>query len=158
MHQPGFAVYITLCISGLVMDFYSFLSSAITTTVLVGILAFLSKTWIEKRIEFSIQHEYDKKLSKFENDLEVRLRAELVADLMAEWIKKDIDYHRLNKLSFQAFLWLPPQLARDLSNTLNHKPGSDDLRSIIQKVRKHLLGESDNLEANQVIVFKSEDA
>jgi hypothetical protein len=138
------------------MDFYSFVSGAITTTFLVGVLAFLSKTWIEKRIEFSIQHEYDKKLSKFENDLEVRLRAELVADLMAEWIKdsKDLDYHRLNQLSFQAFLWLPPQLARDLSNTLAHKPGSDDLRSIIQKVRKHLLGEGDNLEANQVIVFK----
>lgn len=141
------------------MDFYSFVSGAITTTFLLGVLAFLTKTWIEKRIEFSIQHEYDKKLSKFENDLEVRVRAELVADLMAEWIKdtKDLDYHRLNQLSFQAFLWLPPQLARDLSNTLNHKPGSDDLRSIIQKVRKHLLGESDNLEAHQVIVFKNEN-
>jgi hypothetical protein len=139
------------------MDFYSFVSGAITTTFLLGVLAFLTKTWIEKRIEFSIQHEYDKKLSKFENDLEVRLRAELVADLMAEWIKdtKDLDYHRLNQLSFQAFLWLPPQLARDLSNTLNHKPDSDDLRLILQKVRKHLLGESDSLEAHQVIVFKN---
>ncbi len=117
----------------------------------------LTKTWIEKRIEFSIKHEYDKNLSKFDNDLEVRLRAELVADLMAEWINdtKDLDYHRLNQLSFQAFLWLPPQLARDLSSTLTHKPGSDDLRSIIQKVRKHLLGESDSLEAHQVIVFKN---
>ncbi len=117
----------------------------------------LTKTWIEKRIEFSIKHEYDKNLSKFDNDLEVRLRAELVADLMAEWINdtKDLDYHRLNQLSFLAFLWLPPQLARDLSSTLTHKPGSDDLRSIIQKVRKHLLGESDSLEAHQVIVFKN---
>lgn len=138
------------------MDFGSFISGAITTTTLIGILAFLAKTWIDKRIEFSIQHEYDKKLSKLENDLEVRRRAELVADLMAEWIKdtKELDYHRLNQLSFQAFLWLPPQLARDLSDALAHEPGSDDLRSIIHKVRKHLLGESDNLEAHQVIVFK----
>jgi hypothetical protein len=137
------------------MDFYSFVAGAITTSFLVGVLAFLAKTWIEKRIEFSIQHEYDKKLSKFENDLEVRLRAELVADLMAEWIKdtKELDYHRLNQLSYQASLWLPPQLARDLSNTLAHKPASDDLRSIIQKVRKHLLGEGDDLETHQVIVF-----
>lgn len=139
------------------MDFCSFVSGAITTTFLLGVIAFLTKTWIEKRIEFSIQHEYDKKLSKFENDLEMRLRAELVADLMAEWIKdtKDLDYHRLNQLSFQAFLWLPPQLARDLANTLAHRPGSDDLRSIIQKVRKHLLGERDDLEAHQVIVFEN---
>jgi hypothetical protein len=138
------------------MDFYSFISGAITTTFLLGVLAFLTKTWIEKRIEFSIQHEYDRKLSKFENDLEVRLRAELVADLMAEWIKKDLDCHRLNQLSFQAFLWLPPQLARDLSNTLAHKSGADDLRSILQKVRKHLLGEADDLESLQIIVFKDQ--
>jgi hypothetical protein len=137
------------------MDFYSFVSGVITTTFFLGILAFLTKTWIEKRIEFSIQHEYDRKLSKFEKDLDVRLRAELVADLMAEWIKKDLDYHRLNQLSFQAFLWLPSQLARDLSSTLSHKPGADDLRSIIQKVRKHLLGEADDIESHHVIVFKS---
>jgi hypothetical protein len=137
------------------MEFISFALGTITTTLLLGVLAFLSKTWIEKRIEFSIQHEYDKKLSQYEKDLEVRLKAELVADLMAEWIKDEanLDYHRLNQLSFQAFLWLPPQLARDLSATLNHKSGSDDLRSIIQKVRKHLLGSSDDLEAQHVIVF-----
>lgn len=138
------------------MEFVSFALGTVTTTFLLGILAFLSKIWIEKRIEFSIQHEYDKKLSKFESDLEIRLRAELVGDLMAEWIKdtNELDYHRLNQLSFQAFLWLPPQLARDLSNTLAHRPGSDDLRSMIQKVRKHLLGQGDDLEAIQVIVFK----
>ena len=138
------------------MEFISFALGTVTTTVLLGIVAFLSKKWIEKRIECSIKHEYDKKLSKFENDLEVRLRAELVADLMAEWIKDtdQLDYHRLNQLSFQAFLWLPPQLARDLSCTLTHKPGSDDLRSIIQKVRKHLLGDADDLEPLHVIVFK----
>jgi hypothetical protein len=142
------------------MDFLSFISGAVTTTLLVSILAFLAKTWIGKRIESSIQHEYDKKLSKFENDLEVRLRAELVADLMAEWIKgeKELDYNRLNQLSFQAFLWLPAPLARDLSNTLAHKTGADDLRSIIQKIRKHLLGEKDDLEARYVIVFKNKTA
>lgn len=138
------------------MEFVSFALGTLTTTLLLGILALLSKTWVEKRIEFSIQHEYDKKLSKYENDLEVRLRAELVADLMAEWIKDtdQLDCHRLNQLSFKAFLWLPPALARDLSNTLSHKPDSADLRGIIQKVRKHLLSASDDLESNQVIVFK----
>lgn len=135
------------------MEFSSFASGAFTATAFLGILTFLTKTWIEKRIEFSIQHEYDKKLSNFENDLEVRLRAELVADLMAEWLKEDVDYHRLNQLSFQAFLWLPPHLARDLSNTLAHKLGADSTRSIIQKIRKHLLGANDDLEAYHVIVF-----
>lgn len=140
------------------MEFISFILGAVTTTTLLGIVTFLSKKLIEKRIESSIKYEYDKKLSNYQNDLEVRLRAELVADLMAEWIKDtdQLDYHRLNQLSFQAFLWLPPNLARNLSNTLSHKPESDDLRSIIQKVRKHLLGSGDDLEAKHVIVFKKQ--
>jgi len=137
------------------VDLASFALGSLTTTLLIAVLGFLSKTWIEKRIASSIQHEYDKKLSNFEHDREVRLRAELVADLMAEWLKDSdhVDYFRLNQLSFQAFLWLPPGLARDLSNTLAHKPGSDDIRAIVQKVRKHLLGEKDDLESQHVVVF-----
>jgi hypothetical protein len=138
------------------VDFASFFLGSLITTLLIAVLGFLSKTWIKKRIASSIQHEYDKKLSNFEHDREVRLRAELVGDLMAEWIKDTdhLDYFRLNQLSFQAFLWLPPDLARDISNTLAHKPGADDLRAIVQKVRKHLLGENDDLESQHIIVFK----
>ncbi|MEZ9391737.1 hypothetical protein AB4222_07485 [Vibrio splendidus] len=48
------------------MEIISFLVGSVTTTTLLAIAAFLSKTWIEKRLEFSIQHEYDKKLSNYE--------------------------------------------------------------------------------------------
>lgn len=142
------------------MDFTSFALGSLSSAFLLAVLAFVSKTWIEKRIEFSIQHEYDKKLALLESEREVRLRAELVADLMAEWIrdKDKLDYFRLNQLSFQAFLWLPPALARDLSATLSHKSKEDDLRSILQKVRKHLLGPTDDLESQKVVVFTKRDA
>jgi hypothetical protein len=136
------------------MEIISFLIGSITTTALLAIAAFLSKTWIEKRIEFSIQHDYDKKLSNYETEKEIRLRAELIAELMSEWINTDkADVVKLNELTFKAFLWLPAELATDLSNTLSHKPGADDLRTIICKVRKHLLGNDDKLKNHEVIVF-----
>lgn len=75
---------------------------------------------------------------------------------MAEWVSNPCDHNRLNRLSFQAFLWLPRQLAIDLSNTLSHKPGYDNLRTILKKVRMHLLDEGDNFDANYIITFIKE--
>jgi hypothetical protein len=138
------------------VDFASFAFGSLSTTLFVAALSMLLKTWVGKRIESSIQHEYDKRLSSFEHNREVRLRAELVADLMAEWINAadTPNYYRLNQLSFQAFLWLPSSLARELSNTLAHKPKADDVREIILKVRRHLLDQTDDLEAEYVIRFE----
>lgn len=138
------------------MDLLSFLAGSVSVTVLLGVAGFLFKAWVEKRIEYSVKHEYDKLLLKHEEEREVRLRAALVAELMAEWLKEDkVDFDLLNKLSFEAFLWLPTDLAVDLSDTLAHKPGADDVRVIIQKVRRHLLGNEDTLDANHVIIFRN---
>jgi hypothetical protein len=75
--------------------------------------------------------------------------------LLAEWIKKNgkQDYHRLNKLSFQAYIWLPKELAEDLSNCLAHKDGSKDVRNLLKEIRMYLQGKDDGLAAKDVIVF-----
>ncbi len=141
----------------------SFTLGSVSTAFLVVILAFLAKTaktaktWAEKRIEFSIKHVYDKKLVEFQNDVEIRLKAELIAELMAEWLKKPKQKDRLNRLAFQAFLWLPPHLARDLASTLMLEAKSDDVPTIIQKVRKHLLGQADDLDSRSIIFFREDD-
>ena len=134
--------------------------SSVSTVSLIGVLGFLSKSWIQKRIQYSIKHEYDKKLSNIEHERAVQLKAELIADLLSEWISKDTDYQRLNDLTFKAFLWLPPELANDLSNSLNHQKRAiqnldapDDTRELIVKVRKHLLGQQDTFLSQNVIVF-----
>ena len=128
--------------------------SSVSTVSIIGILGFLSKSWIQKRIQYSIKHEYDKKLSNIDHERDIQLKAELIADLLSEWISKDIDYQRLNDLTFKAFLWLPPELANDLSNSLNHQKDAPDVRELIVKVRKHLLGQKDTFVAHNVIVFK----
>lgn len=135
------------------MDFFSFVVGSISTALLIGALLFLSKIWIESRIASSVKHEYDIKLREHERQNEIRTRAELISELMAEWISTEVDYKRLNQLSFQAFLWLPDALAVDLSNTLSHKANAKNLRQIIVGARKHLLGAEDSFNPISVIVF-----
>ncbi|EID4382794.1 hypothetical protein LBY39_004585 [Vibrio parahaemolyticus] len=86
----------------------------------------------------------------------MRLKGEVVAELLAQWLRaeKDLDYYQLNKLAFQAFIWLPEDLAKDLSESLAHKVGSDDVRALVKKVRSHLQGSVDGFEQHKVIVFQ----
>jgi hypothetical protein len=131
--------------------------SSLSTVTLIGIIIFLFKTWIIKRLQYSIKHEYDKKLSELQHDREVSLKAELIAELLSEWISKDINYQKLNDLSFKAFLWLPTEIANDLSAALSHQEDAPDVRALLNKVRKHLLGKEDTFIASSVIVFSDPD-
>lgn len=137
---------------------YSLLGS-ISTVTLLGVVAYLSRTWIAERLKASIKHEYDLKMIEFEREREVRLKGEVVAELLAQWIKKNgtLNYYELNRLAFQAFVWLPKELAEQLSNSLAHKPGSDDLRVLIKKIRTYLQGSDDGFLAKDVIVFNEPD-
>lgn len=94
--------------------------SSISTVAILSFIVFISRSWIIERLKASIKHEYDIKMLEIEAQKEIRLKGEIVAELLAEWIKTGhkLDYHQLNKLSFQAYIWLPKQLAEDLSNSL----------------------------------------
>ncbi|HHF0487024.1 TPA: hypothetical protein ACPHTX_002373 [Vibrio antiquarius] len=131
------------------------LMSSISTVSVIAIVGYLLRTWIATRLRWSVKHEYDMKMLEVENQKEIRLKGEVVAELLAEWIRKNgnLDYHQLNKLTFQAFLWLPKELAEDLSNCLARKQGAKDVRKILIDIRTHLHGSSDGLQAKDVIVF-----
>ncbi|WP_236733520.1 hypothetical protein [Aliivibrio fischeri] len=131
------------------------LISSFSTVSLIACIVFLFRTWISTRLRWSVKHEYDKKMLEVESQKEIRLKGDVVAELLAEWIRKNgnLNYHQLNKLTFQAFLWLPKELAEDLSNCLAHKPGSKDVRKILIDIRSHLHGFNDGLQAKDVIIF-----
>ncbi|WP_318469439.1 hypothetical protein [Photobacterium leiognathi] len=131
-----------------------FVTSISTATVLGGI-AFICRSWIIERLKASIKYEYDLKKIEIENQKEIRTRSEVVAELLAEWVRRSesLDYHLLNKLSFQAYLWLPKELAENLSDSLAHKKGSKDVRALLKEIRTHLHGDDDGLGSNHVIIF-----
>jgi hypothetical protein len=131
------------------------LISSISTVSLVGVALFLSRTWLVERLKASIQHEYFLKKLEIERQKEIRLKGDVVAELLAEWIRKGgkLDYHQLNKLSFQAYIWLPKNLAEKLSNSLTRQDGSDDVRKLLKEVRTFLHDDDDGLESKHAVVF-----
>ncbi len=74
-------------------------------------------------------------------NLNLRLKAEVVAEYFALWIQSappvngqpanhsakqlnNDEFKRLNELSFQCALWLPQGILNDLNNTIGNAPGS----------------------------------
>jgi hypothetical protein len=133
--------------------------SSISTLAILGFAGFLFRSWIIERLKASIKHEYALKMLEVEHQREIRLKGEIVSELLAQWIRKNgkIDYYELNRLSFQAFIWLPKNLAEKLSNALSHQPGSEDLRSLIKEIRIYLQESDDGFKAKDVIVFNEPD-
>jgi len=128
--------------------------SAITTSsVLALALAFILKKWIGARIEKSIEHAYNVRLEGIREDIAVKNRAALVADLLSEWLSRPKDSTKLNRLTFEAYLWLPRNIADDLSRRLANQADAPDVRTLLGQVRKHLLGQGDTFDPQKINIF-----
>jgi hypothetical protein len=120
------------------------LSSVATTAILV----FLGKTWLETRLKSSIEHEYKKQFELFARELDRKEKVELVADLMAEYLKVPAgetvtreQRFLLTKLSFKSSLWLPAELSIELSKRLQNSPTAKTHAEILLMARKSLIGD-----------------
>ncbi len=131
----------------------TFFAAVAGTSIAGAIVAFLAKAWIETRLKESIRHEYDQKLEEFKHDLQARhlekQKVELVSELIAEWMANPAgeifskEYRtRLNRLSFQASVWLPSELAIELSKRLQNKPDAKTSWELILFARRLLTGDS----------------
>jgi hypothetical protein len=131
----------------------TFFAAVAGTSIAGTIIVFLAKGWIETRLKESIKHEYDQKLAHFRHELEEKSfekqKIELVSELIAEWMAYppgdtfSKEYRtRLNRLSFQASLWLPADLAIELSKRLQHKPDAKTSWELILFARRLLTGNS----------------
>ena len=127
-----------------VANIFAILAGTGTTATL---LVWLAGKWIGSRIDSSIKHEYDKRKAEYESELRKRERAQLVAELLAEWMSTVPDEpmssdqrKKLNKLSFEATLWLPDGVAAELSRVLQHDPRAPNMFNLLLRVREHLNG------------------
>ena len=126
-------------------------------SIITVVFAYKALTiWKQKAL---LKHEYDLKVLEAQRQKEIRLKSEVVSELLAQWIRKNgkLDYHELNKLSFQAFIWLPKDIAKELSDSLAHKDGAQDVRVIIKNIRTYLQGTDDGFKSKDVIVFNEPD-
>jgi hypothetical protein len=132
----------------------------VVVTVILGVLQVVCSAWIRSTVESSVKLKYDALLEEVRFDIKKREQAALIAELFAEWATRStgepINVKRLNQLTWEAFLWLPEEVARELSDTLAHNPGSKDIRGLLIDVRKVIQPRQDSLKPNEIILFSKE--
>lgn len=129
-------------------EFFLTIAAAVTgTSVAAALLTWLFGKWIGARIDSSIKYEYDQLKLEREGELRRRERAQLVAELLAEWMATSPDgdmsaeqRKAINKLSFEATLWLPEEIAAQLSKVLQHDPTAPNQFELLLRVRTLLSG------------------
>ncbi|HEF0121556.1 TPA: hypothetical protein R8G81_000608 [Citrobacter youngae] len=131
---------------------------------LLGIVVvFVVPRWASAVITYATKHKYDELIESIKKTnqtlqeqekiaREVRMKAALISELLAEWVSKPEDMKRLRELTFEAFLWPPEDLAVELSKLLTDKQDSIGLRAFLIKVRVYL-GVDDGLEDWRIVTF-----
>ncbi len=135
---------------------------------LLGIaVVFVVPKWASAVITYATKHKYDELIESIKKTnqalqeqekiaREVRMKAAIISELLAEWVSQPKEMKRLRELTFEAFLWLPEDLAIELSKLLNHEPESIGLRAFLIRVRVYL-GVDDGLEDYRIITFRLSD-
>lgn len=120
-----------------------------------GAIILFGKSYVKGWVEGDIAEYFKLRAEKRDRDYQIRLKAELVAELLAEWHTSNQDRKKLRELTFKAFLWLPKDLALKLSSLLSHGSPRVDIRDVVIDVRRLLLdeNESEGLDKNMIITF-----
>jgi hypothetical protein len=125
-----------------------------TAILSLGALQGLTAIWLKGRFEATLKHTFDRKLEDLKFEIRQREQAAMMAELLSEWVANNPpDKKRLNRLTWEASLWLPEDVARDLCATLNHKPGAKSVKELLIEVRKILKGPKDGFTAASIIHF-----
>jgi hypothetical protein len=77
----------------------------------------------------------------------------MIAELLSEWIAKPPDGKRLNRLSFEASLWLPADVVVELSKRLTNAADAKNIKELLVDVRRHLMGHPDEVEPGHIVHF-----
>lgn len=135
--------------------FMAALFGSLSGAIGISIVVFLCRTWLTERLKQSINHEYALKLEEWKQAEQIRIKSEAVASLLAEWMSFPDEQKTLNKLTFEAYLWLPTEILQLLTKMLAHEPTAPNAREILAMVRRHLLKDN-SLSASDIIIFKQE--
>lgn len=120
-------------------NFVTLLGLSTLSSCLVLFVLWLCREWFITRLTQSIEHEYATKLEEYKYQIEVKRKAELVARLLAEWLRDSSDRFELNKMAFESYLWLPDDIARDLADLLAHDRDDEvSTKKVLIKVRRYL--------------------
>ncbi|HDM8059293.1 hypothetical protein [Vibrio harveyi] len=126
------------------MEIWVGIISSLSTTVLLGLTAYLAKNWLLERLKTSLQKEHSKFLEELQWETKVREQAEKVAEYLAlarqlnEKSTKE-EFVKANQLSWQLAMWLPEDVYKEtVSAIANPNVDTNELSAVI-RVRSLLL-------------------
>lgn len=142
----------------------AWLANLITWVIIFPLMFFVGRVWLKSTVESAVKHEYDVMLETIKNanvaaleqqkrQHEIKMKSVLIAELMSEWVTIPQDRKRLRQLTNEAFLWLPSDLATELSKVLAHREDALDYRLFMDKMRKYILGKDDQLDSVRFITW-----
>lgn len=122
--------------------------------IVIMLLGLFSKSFVKGWVEGSIKEHFDKASEKRSYEQQTRLKAELVAELLAEWLTAGADRKKLRELNNKAFLWLPKDIALQLSELLT-PPSNISVEKVLSEVRAHLLDEKEGykFDPDEIVSF-----
>ncbi len=94
--------------------------------------------------------------SKTEFDLRKREQAAIIASLFAEWIDRPEEKKELNRLTWEATLWLPDGLAKEVNQRLANEPTAKNTKEILVDIKGLIQGRKSSLNPSDIVHFGKE--
>lgn len=137
--------------------FYYFIESGIIFGLFILFWKFFFENYLKNLIQYRIKLENDKLLEDYKAEEIKRHKAAIVVNLLSEWLdnyhKKEPNLKLLNQLTFEAYLWLPKDIANKLTKRLINAEDAPHLKEIISDVRDLLLGIEQHIDPISIVDF-----
>jgi hypothetical protein len=135
------------------MSVGDFLLMGLSNAALIVITQIIATSWLKARFESSIRQVYDKRLEEFRLQFKQREQAAVIAEILAEWSSGSYDPKRLNRLIWEASLWLPAEMVAELTNLVRTSPDARPVKHLLVEVRSHIKGKRDGVGMSQMVHF-----
>ena len=130
--------------------------SSVSTTLLLGIAAFLARNVLIERLKLSLQKEHTKFLDEIQWNRKVQSQAARVAEYLAlarrlRESSPGADYERANQLSWELAMWLPDEVYRQMTRAIVNPNETVNELTVTIAVRKLLLADkAGDLDADEI--------
>ncbi|HEY7636993.1 MAG TPA: hypothetical protein VH763_15695 [Gemmatimonadales bacterium] len=135
------------------MSVGDFLLLGLSNAALIAITQIIATSWLKARFESSIRQVYDKRLEDFRLQFKQREQAAVIAELLAEWSSGQYDPKKLNRLVWEASLWLPAETVTELTKVVRNSPDARPVKQLLVEVRSHIKGKRDGIGPSQIVHF-----
>ncbi|EGQ7854982.1 TPA: hypothetical protein RQK93_004718 [Vibrio vulnificus] len=131
------------------MDYLEILKLMSSATIILSAAGYV----IKKVIDYCVNKSIEDYKSKLAFNSKKREQAALVAELLSEWVKRPVDKSRLNRLTWEATLWLPEDEVQELHKLLSHHKKAPSTKQFLINVREVIQGDGTKLKASDVVNF-----